>query len=402
MTGRRAMKKWKALCSAALVIVLAVLLKGAVSPGMTAEEPCRKTLFFDAHCDTALRIQEDGIDPGILSKSGHLDIPRQKEGGIAWQVFALWIHPSNIPDHAARRTLQLLEAVRGSIERNSGSMGLALTVEEAMRISGEGRIAAFIAIEGGEAIENDCALLRVYHRLGVRSMTITWCNNTPWADASMDTVKLGGLSDFGRDVIHEMNRLGMVIDISHASSGTVRDILAATDRPVVASHSCCRALCNHVRNLTDDELRALASNGGVIGINFAPEYLCEKYREGFQRAQKELKPAVDALKEKYRNDRKAYVRERNALYSEKMKSLPRATLLDVTAHIDHAVKVAGIDHVGIGSDFDGIDATPEGLEDCSKLQAIALQLRKTGYSAEDIEKISHRNFLRVYRDVIGR
>lgn len=394
------MKNWKSLCITALIVSLIILVKGASTHCMT--DASQKTLFFDAHCDTALRILNDGMDPGIISKTGHLDIPRMKEGGVAWQVFALWTHPSNIPDHAARRTLQLIDAAREALERNSRHIGLALNVEESMRLVKDDKIAVFLAIEGGEAIENDCALLRIYHRLGVRSMTITWCNNTTWADSSGGKVNLGGLSEFGRTVIHEMNRLGMVVDISHASSDTVKDILAATRKPAAASHSCCRALCDHNRNLTDDELRALAANGGVIGINFAPDYLSERYRKGFDIIQKELKPAIDALKEKYKDDRKKYLEERNALYQEKVKDLPKVTVQDVIAHIDHAVNVAGIDHVGIGSDFDGIDATPEGLEDCSKLQTVVAQLKEKGYSADDIDKITHLNFLRVYREVIGR
>ncbi len=395
------MKNWKILYIAALIFSL-FIAKGATSSGMAIDKTAGKTLFFDAHCDTALQILDDGMDPGLLSGTGHLDIPRMKEGGVAWQVFALWTHPSYIPDHASHRTLQLLDAVRGAMDRNSSQIGLALTVDDAMQLVKTNKIAAFLAIEGGEAIEDDCALLRIYHSLGVRSMTITWCNNTPWADSSGGKVNIGGLSDFGRKVIHEMNRLGMVVDISHASSGTVKDILAAAEKPAVASHSCCRALCDHNRNLTDDELRALSENGGVIGINFAPDYLGEPYRAGSEKIQMELKPAVDALKEKYKDDRKAYLLERHALYREKMKGLPKVTVQDVIAHIDHAVKVAGVDHVGIGSDFDGIDATPEGLEDCSKLQAVAVLLRKKGYSNDDIDKITHLNFLRVYREVIGR
>jgi membrane dipeptidase len=382
-----------------MCILMPAAVRGEAEMGSFLEG---KEPIFDAHCDTALRLLDDGIDLSARGKGGHIDIPRLREGGVAVQVFALWPNPSYRPDHVARQTLCLLETVLQAIENNASTLGLARTVREAREINASGRTAVFLAIEGGEAIEQNLVLLRLFHRLGVRSMTITWMNNTAWADSSGERPRLKGLSPFGVKVIKEMNRLGMVIDISHVSRETARDILKITDKPVVASHSCCHAINAHFRNLTDDELRALARNNGVIGINFAPDFLDERYNDSVEKIRNELKPEIMALEKQYAGNRKMFQKKKWALYGERIKNLTPVTMDRLIDHIDHAVKIAGVDHVGLGSDFDGIGATPAGLEDCSKLQAIAVKLSQRGYSREDIHKIMFGNFMRVYEHAIGQ
>jgi membrane dipeptidase len=390
-----------------LMVFIAVMIYCVLMTGVAMGEPEKgsfwegKEAIFDAHCDTALRILDEGLDLSIRGQRGNIDIPRLRDGGVAVQVFALWPSPSFRPDHVAHQTLCLLEAVLQALDRNNDSLAVAHTVREAREINSSGRMAVFLAIEGGEAIEQDLGLLRLYHRLGVRSMTITWMNNTAWADSSGDKPRLKGLSPFGVKVIKEMNRLGMVIDLSHVSQDTARDILKVTSRPVIASHSCCYAINDHFRNLTDDELRALAGNNGVIGINFAPDFLDHQYRDAVEKIRNELKPQIEALEKECAGDRKLLQKKKRALYAEKMKGLPEVPIDRLIDHIDHAVKIAGIDHVGLGSDFDGIGATPKGLEDCSKLQAIAAKMSQRGYSKKDIQKIMMGNFMRVYQEVIG-
>lgn len=362
----------------------------------------QKIMVFDAHCDTSLRLLDDKADIGISSPQGQIDIQRLKEGDVGIQVFALWPNPSFIPDHALKRTLLLMDSVFMMIEKNKDKIALAYTVSDAKQIIAEKKIAAFISIEGGEAIEDEPSMLRIFHRLGVRSMTLTWMNNISWADASGDKPGIGGLSDKGKSIIKNLNSLGMVIDISHASSSTFRDVLNVTTKPVIASHSCCYSICRHCRNLTDDELKALSENNGVIGINFYPEFLDQNYMDKSEEIRKEFKPQIELLKKKYYSvNRKKYIEEKQKLLKDALKKLPVVTIDKVIEHIDHAVKIAGIDHVGLGSDFDGINEGPAGLEDCSKFQTIAVRLAKKGYTRNDIEKIFFGNFMRVYSEVIG-
>jgi len=357
---------------------------------------------FDAHCDTALDMLDSALDIGVLNRKGHIDIPRMKKGGVAVQVFALWLSRSYIPGQAAHRVLSLLDCVLGAIQKNSDSMELALTAEEAEKIHARGKIAAFISIEGGEAIENDLGLLRDFYRLGVRSMTLTWMNNTDWADASGDAPCHGGLTDFGISVIKEMNRLGMIIDLSHSARSTYKKVMEVTTKPVLVSHSCCYALCDHFRNVTDDELRALAANGGVIGINFACDYLDQNYKNSVEKIRAGLKPRIAALEKEHGQDRNRLQSEKRALYRDAMKDVPPVTIDRVIEHIDHAVSVAGIEHVGLVSDFDGISKAPEGIDDCSMFQEVARKLKEKGYSKKEIEMIMGENLRRLFREVIGK
>jgi len=264
------------------------------------------------------------------------------------------------------------------------------------RITKTGKIAAVLALEGGHQIDDDLGVLRMYYRLGVRSMTLTHFRNNNWADSSTDKPVHNGLTDFGKNVVREMNRLGMIVDISHVSDKTFYDAIAVSTKPVIASHSSCRAISDVPRNMTDDMIRALAKNGGIISINFGEGFLNPKDAELLKKAINSISYNEPTLTGKELDDYAAKQEH------EQTPSKSFATIDDAVAHIDHAVKIAGIDHVGIGSDFDGITAPPKGLEDISKMPALAAALRKKGYSQQDVDKIFGLNTLRVLRKVTGK
>jgi membrane dipeptidase len=351
----------------------------------------------DSHIDTIQRVLNGGEDISRRLDRGHVDLPRLKEAGMVAPFFALWVPTYFHGSEAVRRTLQLRDAMQSVLDAHPDQIELATTAADVERIAGAGRIAAVLTLEGGHQIDDDLAVLRTYHRLGVRAMTLTHFRNNNWADASTDRPRHGGLTDFGRQVVREMNRLGMIVDISHVSDKTFHDVLGVTTKPVIASHSSCRALSDVPRNMTDDMIRALARNGGVIGINFGPGFVnardAEALRQGIGR-QAATEPALGgrALDEFAAAD---YIKE----YTH-MKPAA-ATIEDAVAHIDHAVKVAGVDHVGIGSDWDGISSVPAGLEDVSKMPAVTAALLRHGYSEADVRKILGGNLLRVLREVTG-
>ena len=354
---------------------------------------------IDTHIDTAQRILIDRADISRRSPIGHADIPRLKEGGINAPFFALWVPTWYKGAEAIRRTLDLRDAMQRLFDLHPEQIALALTAADVERITRNGRVAAILTIEGGHQIADDLAVLRMYHRLGIRSMTLTHFRNTGWADASTDKPVHDGLTAFGKEVVKEMNRLGMIVDVSHVSDKTFFDTLAVTTHPVIASHSSCRALSDVPRNMTDEMLKALAKNGGVVGINFGEGFVnqqdAEKLRAAFAAAQEERPTLTGKALDEYAAEE----------FRKEMKAPPMtvaATVDDVVQHIDHAVKMAGIDHVGIGSDYDGISGPPRGLEDVSKLPALKAALKKKGYTDEDLKKIFGQNALRVLRAVTGK
>ena len=356
-----------------------------------------QTIGIDSHNDTMQRVLIDRADITQRSPVGHVDIPRLRQGGVNAPFFALWVPTYYKGAEAVRRTLDLRDAAQRLFESHPEQIALALNAADVERITKSGRIAAILTVEGGHQIDDDLAVLRMYYRLGVRSMTLTHFRHNNWADASTDAPVHNGLTDFGKDVVREMNRLGMIVDISHVSDKTFEDVLAVTTKPVIASHSSCRAISDVPRNMTDDMLRALAKNGGVIGINFGEGFLNPKDAEilkaDIARVAEEPTLSGKALDNYAEEQHRKEAMEHPVTY---------ATIDDAVAHIDHAVQVAGIDHVGIGSDFDGISAPPKGLEDVSKMPALAAALRKKGYSDPDIRKIFGGNTLRVLREVTGK
>ena len=353
----------------------------------------------DTHIDTIQRVLIGHEDLGKRSTKGHADLPRLIEGGVNVPTFSLWV-PTYYPgSEAVRRTLQLRDAMQSVFDAYPDKIELATSYADIQRITKANKIAAMLSAEGGHQIADDLAVLRTYYRLGIRSMTLTHFRNNNWADSSTDKPVHNGLTDFGKQVVKEMNHLGMMVDISHVSDKTFYDALAVTTKPVIASHSSCRAISPHPRNMTDDMLRALAKNGGVVGINFAEGFINYKDAEAVNKTIAQIstgKPPAGGGKplDDYAN--KEFQEEYMHAYR------PIATIDDVVAHIDHAVKVAGINHVGIGSDFDGITGPPRGLEDISKMTALTAALLKHGYSEADVQKIRGGNFLRVIQQVMPR
>jgi membrane dipeptidase len=346
---------------------LGLALLGALAPAQKpADEEAarvhRATLLIDTHNDVPLRVIR-GFDIGPRAADGHTDLARLREGGVGAVFFSAYVSPGYVPKgQSLRRAIEVIDAIReGIIRKYPNDFAAAFTADDIQRVHRQGKIAALIGVEGGHAIENSLAVLRIFHALGARYMTLTHVNTNDWADSSGDAgdpkvPHHNGLTDFGRQVIAEMNRLGMMVDVSHVADKTFWDALAASKAPILATHSSCRALCDHPRNLTDEMIRALAAKGGIIQINFNAGFLT-------------------------------------------LRSSPPANLDDVVAHIDHAAKIGGIDAVGIGSDFDGIDQAPVGLDDVSKFPNLTRALLQKGYSAEAIAKIYGGNLLRLMRAV---
>ncbi len=313
----------------------------------------------DLHNDILYKIAEEGpYHLGDLHTYNHTDIPRLMQGGIDIQVFAIWIDPDRYGSHPFTRAMEYVALWRQEITANQEHIGQAADWLELHQTLAEGRIAGILAVEGGHVIENSLAKLRALYAAGVRCLTITWNNSTDCAVSASDPRSASvGLSPFGREVIALMDSLGMIIDVSHTGEQTIRDILALTHKPIVASHSGARALRDHVRNLRDEQIIALAATGGVVGVVFYPIFLVS----GNQ----------------------------------------RADVNTVADHIDYIARLVGVDHVGIGSDFDGIGRTPQGLEDCSRLPNLTWTLLRRGYTMQEVEKILGGNFLRVFRSVGG-
>ena len=394
------MRKLRTLCGL-VALALACLAQTRPVNDAEVERIHRSMLLIDTHNDiTSRTVGENGMagyDIGKNKHDGHTNVTALKEGGVGAQFFAVYVDSSYVKDnHSANRTLQMIDTVRHDIvERYPNDFVLATTADDIERIHKQGKIAALMGIEGGHAIEDSLRLLRDYHDLGIRYMTLTHTNTNSWADSSGDAEKAGvehhnGLTPFGKQVVREMNRLGMMIDISHTADKTFWDALETSKAPIIASHSSCRALCNVPRNMTDEMIAALGKKGGVMQINFNCGFLSEKSAAASKNVEAGMLANLGANPGAISED---------TLIEEYRKKVAPATLADVVAHIDHAVKIGGIDAVGIGSDFDGVFCTPTGLEDVSKFPNLTRALIEKGYSAADIRKIYGGNTLRVMRAV---
>jgi membrane dipeptidase len=369
----------------------------AEQPDDAARRIQAHVLGFDTHNDTVQRVEYFDADLGKRLSEGMIDLPRLREGGIHVPFFALWVPTYYKGSEAVRRTLDLRDAMQRVLDKYPDQIELATSARDIERIVGQKKIAAVLTVEGGHQIADDLAVLRMYRRMGVVSMTLTHFRNNNWADSSTDKPAHNGLTDFGKQVVREMNAIGMIVDISHVSDKTFYDALEVTTKPVIASHSSCRALSDVPRNMTDDMLRALAKNGGVVGVNFSAAFLNQQDAENLKKKttkENALEPTMtgaaldDYAKKEFQAD---YATTR----------VGHATLDDAANCIDHIVKVAGIDHVGIGSDFDGIPDVPKGLEDVSKMPDLTAALLKLGYTEADIQKIMGGNMLRVLKAVVG-
>jgi membrane dipeptidase len=321
------------------------------------------------------------------------DIPRLRLGGVGAQFWAVYVPPIPSGPPAVEAVLEQIDVVQRMAARWPETFELALSPADIERIHRQGKIASLIGMEGGHSINNSLAVLRMMYALGARYMTLTHTKNTDWADAAGDEPKHHGLTQFGEQVVREMNRLGMLVDLSHVTDETMRAALKVTQAPVMFSHSSVRALCNSPRNVPDDVLELTARNGGVVMVCFLPGYLTERGRVAMA--------ASDAEKERLRKlypENSPSFKEAMAAWRREHPSPHEASLGDVADHIDHVRKVAGIDHVGIGSDFDGFDGAPEGLEDVSCYPALLAELMRRGYSREEIKKLAGTNLLRVFRE----
>ncbi|MBU2438681.1 MAG: M20/M25/M40 family metallo-hydrolase [Acidobacteria bacterium] len=355
-----------------------------------------KTSFVaDMHCDTISRAL-NGTDLAKEQDEGHIDIPKLKKGAVDLQVFACYVGPPSNDlqkASAAKLAFDQIDAVHELVENNPDDLLLITSFEDTRLLRETRKTGVLIGIEGGYAIENDIRLLRSFYRSGVRLMTLTHWLDTDWADASGDPeAQLGGLTDLGKEVVREMNKLGMIIDVSHSHDETFRDVVALSKHPIIASHSCCRALSDHHRNLSDKMLKALAKNGGVIGINFAPGFLNASVSDQLRALRGDLLKKHDLPE-----DREAF--EKTDVF---LKGKPQADVRTVVDHIEHVIKVTGnTNHVGLGSDFDGIGSTPEGLENVGLISNITAELYRRGHKDADIKKILGGNFQRVLRQVCG-
>jgi membrane dipeptidase len=360
------------------------------------------SVVFDTHADTPQRLFFDQFDLGKRDTEGCVDIPRLREGGVGAIFFALWVPVEITGGAATRRAWDLLDAVVRQIEVHGGDLSLATSSEQVRAARAKKKIAVLLGIEGGHAIHNDLAVLREFHARGVRYLTLTHNAATDWADSSNDAPRHHGLTEFGKQVVREMNRLGMLIDVSHASDRTVHDVLEISRAPVIASHSCCRALCDAPRNLDDAMIQSLASGGGVIHITFHDGFLSQEYANANRALASEIASNEQAVSQTFGENEARNLMELQRLSDESIRAgkLPQVSWEKIVDHIDHAVRIAGADCVGVGSDFDGA-FMPAGMEDASKFPLLTEGLLERGYREGDIRKILGENTLRVIGQVEG-
>jgi membrane dipeptidase len=370
-------------------------------------------LVIDSHADTPQRFLDENYDLADPLNGGNWNLETARQGNLGAEFFSIWVEPNQYKGQYAHRTLELIDAVKQQVARHPDQLMLATSPEGIEQARRQHKIAILMGIEGGHSIEDSLGLLRQYYALGVRYMTLTWNNSNGWADSSSDINDQSnphtkeGLSEFGKDVVYEMNRLGMMVDVSHVSDKTFYRTLIISRAPVIASHSDARALCDAPRNMTDDMLRAIAnsggpeSKGGVVEVNFYSAFLSQPYRDALLKMQPEIDKEVQTYKDKAKAEGKPVdYAEIARIQKAAADRIPRPPLSVVTDHIDHIAKVAGVDHVGIGSDFDGVNGQlPEGLDSPADLPKITAALMARGYSAEDCRKILGGNLLRVFGEV---
>jgi len=381
------------ICCAALA---SVPRTSADDIGERARKIHFSSIVVDTHDDTTQRFLSGTFDIGKRNPDGNVDIPRMREGGMNAIFFSIWIDGRTMGPAAVEKALDQIDLVRENVRKYPADIVLARTAEDVRRAHAQGKIAALMGVEGGHMIGNDLHVLRIFADLGVRYMTLTHFYNDEWADSSTAKPEHNGLTDFGKDVVREMNRQGILVDISHVSDKTFYDALAVSKAPLIASHSSCRALCNHVRDMSDDMIKALAAKGGVIQINYERSFIDQAYKDASDKASGDVVAMFDAFQKACNGDDSCITKKLNE-QQEKLTAegkLPHVSWERIVDHIDHAVKLVGADHVGLGSDFDGA-TMPEGMEDASKLPKITEALLRKGYSEEDIRKILGGNTLRI-------
>jgi membrane dipeptidase len=354
------------------------------------------SIVLDTHDDTTQRFFSKDYDIGKRNPDGHVDIPRMREGGMNAIFFSIWIDGRIMGPPAVQKALDQIDAVHENVIKYSKDMMFCRTAAEVREAHKQGKIAALIGVEGGHMIGNDIRVLRMFGDLGVRYMTLSHFYNDEWADSSTDKPAHNGLTDFGKDIVREMNRQGIMVDISHVSDKTFYDALEVSKAPLIASHSSCRALCNHVRDMSDEMIKALAAKGGVIQINYERSFIDQAYKDAYDKASGGVVAAMEKVTKECAGDEACVSKKVKDLETQMETSgaLPRVGWEKIIEHIDHVVKLVGAEHVGLGSDFDGA-TMPDGMEDCSKLPKITEALMRKGYSDDDIRKILGGNTLRV-------
>jgi len=358
------------------------------------------SIVIDTHDDTTQRLLDPSFDITVPHTDGNIDLPRMRDGGLTALFFSIWIDGKITGPTAVKRAVDQIDAVREMVRKHPNDFVLATTADDIREAKKEHKIAVLMGVEGGHMIDNDLGVLRTFAALGVRYMTLTHMQNTDWADSSTVPPQHNGLTDFGKQVVLEMNRLGMMVDVSHVSDKTFYDALAVSKAPLLASHSSCRAICNAARNMTDDMMRDLAKHGGVIQINYHVGFLSQQFRD-YEAAHPEVEKQIhDEVDKRCGTNEICALTAGDQVVRDFMKEgkLPKVEWTEIIAHIDHAVKIAGIDHVGLGSDFDGA-VMPLGMEDVTHLPEITDALLKKGYSEADVRKVLGENTLRVMSEV---
>jgi membrane dipeptidase len=388
-----------------LVVVAPVGASAQTAVSKKAMEIQNSAIVIDTHADTPQRFLDENYDIGSTDPNdyGHISLDKAQAGNLGAEFFSIWVEPQINRGHFAHHTLDLIDSVYEQAARHPDRMMMAFSVADIERAHREHKLAALLGIEGGHSVENDIRLLRDYYRLGVRYMTLSWSNTNEFADSSgdIDDPKVehhNGLTEGGKEIVLEMNRLGMLVDISHVADKTFYDAIAVSKSPVIASHSSARALTSAPRNMTDDMLRAVAKNGGVVQVNFYSAFVDENYRLAAAAQAKDREAAVKAYDDQQKAAGKTITYlDNDRIEREWYAKIPRPPLSSLIDHIDHIAKVAGIDHVGLGSDFDGVDgATPEGINSAADLPKITQALVDRGYSPGDIRQILGGNLLRVF------
>jgi membrane dipeptidase len=389
-----------ALLFVCLLGALMTVTKPAQSVSPQAKTLQSSSIVIDTHDDTTQRLLDPHFDITARHSDGNIDVPRMREGGLTAIFFSIWIPGKTMGPVAVKQALNQIDAVRETVRKHPNELVLATSAEGVRAAKSQNKIAALMGVEGGHMMGNDLSILRIFAALGVRYMTLTHMENTEWADSSTAKPEHNGLTDFGKDVVSEMNRLGMIVDVSHVSDKTFYDVLATSHAPVFASHSSCRAICNAARNMTDEMIRDLAKNGGVIQINYHVGFLSQEFRDyeaAHPEAEKEIKAEVD---KRCGNDEGCKLTAGDHIVREMMQTgkLPKVDWTKIVEHIDHAVKIAGVEHVGLGSDFDGA-VMPLGMDDVTHIPQISDALLQKGYSESDVRKILGENTLRVLSEV---
>lgn len=380
--------------------------KEAMSASQNPLAVHNSSIVIDTHADTPQRFVDEHWNFTDPLNGGMLNYDSAKKGNLDAQFFSIWVDPGQYPANAsARRTLDLIDGTLEQVRRAPDKLTLCVTADQIIAAHKQGKFAVLMGIEGGHSIENSLGVLRDYYRLGVRYMTLTWSNTNDWADSSGDIDDAtiphhNGLTPFGKRVVAEMNRLGMMVDISHVSDKTFWDVIEITRAPIIASHSSARSLTQAPRNMTDEMLRAIAKNNGVVMVNFFPAFIDEQWRAAWNASKPERQKEQDALEAEYKAKGLPVPFEASDKIDRKYAArIGRAPFNSLIDHFDHVIKVAGIDHIGIGTDFDGIPVPPEGIDSAADLPKITAALMARGYTAEDMHKLLGGNLLRVFRAV---